>query len=64
MATGPGDGHKQWDKVLIEAPSMEHLLNAQKEIRARYGENFFNYFAHDYEDSGLGEIVWQALEDT
>ena len=58
-----GDGHKQWDKVLIEAPSMEHLLNAQKEIRAKYGENFFDYFAHDYEDAGLGEIVWQALED-
>ena len=36
-----GDGHKQYDKVLIEAPSMEHLLNAQKKIKEKYGEDFF-----------------------
>lgn len=58
-----GDGHKQWDKVLISAPSMEHLLNAQKEIREKYGDDFFDYFAHDYEDAGLGVKVWKALED-
>ena len=57
------DGHKQWDKVLIDAPSMEHLLEAQKKIKEKYGDDFFDYFAHDYEDAGLGIKVWRALED-
>ena len=59
-----GDGHKQWDKVLIEAPSMEHLLNAQNKLKKKYGNNFFDYYANEYQDPYLGEIVWQALIDT
>ena len=58
-----GDGHRQWNKVLIEAPSMEHLLEAQKQITEKYGDDFFNYFADNYEDGSLGVKIWKALEE-
>lgn len=56
-----GEGHKQWDKVLIEAPSMEHLLEAQKKIKAKYGENFFEGFATEWEEPTLTGKIWNAL---
>ena len=59
-----GDGHKQFNKILIDAPSMEHLLEAQKQIKAKYGEFFFSHFADEWEDSSIGDDVFQALEDT
>lgn len=58
------DGHGKWDKVLIEAPSMEHLLNAQKKIKAIYGEHFFDGMADEYEEPHFSEDVWQALKDS
>ena len=59
-----GDGHKQFEKILIDAPSMDHLLEAQKQIKAKYGEFFFSHFADSWEDSSIGDDVFQALEDT
>ena len=59
-----GDGHHQYEKVLIEAPSMEVLLEAQKKITAKYGEYFFENFANDYQESYLRTEHWQALIDT
>lgn len=59
-----GDGHSQYEKILIEAPSMDHLFMAQQIIKAKYGEYFFSHMAHDYEESYLGKEVWQALIDT
>ena len=56
-----GDGHKQWDKVLIEAPSMEHLLNAQNKIKEKYGEDFFDGFATEWEEPTLTGKIWNAL---
>ena len=58
------DGHGKWDKVLIDAPSMEHLLNAQKKIKAIYGEHFFDGMADQYEEPYFSEDVWQALKDS
>ena len=58
------DGHGRYETVLIEAPSMEHLLNAQIKIKEKYGEHFFSSFANDYEEPYIGEKVWQALIDT
>lgn len=58
------DGHGRCNKVLIEAPSMEHLLNAQKRIKEKYGEDFFHGFAEDYNEPYLSSIVWQALIET
>ena len=59
-----GDGHKQYEKILIDAPSMEYLLEAQKRIKDKYGEFFFSHFADEWEDSTIGDDVFQALEDT
>lgn len=58
------DGHGRYTTVLVEAPSMEHLLNAQIKIKEKYGKYFFTSFANDYGESYIGETVWQALIDT
>lgn len=55
------DGHGKYEKILIDAPSMEHLLKAQQVIKARFGDHFFDHMADDYEEPYLGEDVWEAL---
>lgn len=49
---------------MIDAPSMEHLLNAQKKIKAIYGDHFFDGMAAEYEEPHFSEDVWQALKDS
>ena len=58
------DGHGKYEKYLIEAPSMEHLLVAQIKIKTKYGYDFFRHMANDYDNSSFGKEVWQALIDT
>lgn len=58
------DGHGKYDKVLVEAPSMDALYNAQKCLCARYGNDFFDGYADRYEESTLSPKIWQALKDT
>ena len=59
------DGHGKYDDILIEAPSMEHLLNAQKAIKEIYGPTFFeDDFANDFEDPTFKPEIWQALKDS
>lgn len=57
------DGHGQSDKVLIEAPSMLQVLDAQRDIMEQYGEDFFKGYANKYEEPTLSRKVWQALVD-
>lgn len=58
------DGHGKYEKILIDAPSMEHLYNAQQTIKAEYGKDFFDNMADAYEEPHFGEVVWQALKDS
>ena len=58
------DGHGKYEKVLVEAPSMGHLLEAQKKIKAEYGEHFFHEMADEYCEPYFSETVWQALIDS
>ena len=58
------DGHGKYEKVLIEAPSMEHLRNAQIEIEKIYGKDFWRGFAEEYEESTFSEEVQAALIDS
>lgn len=58
------DGHGRYEKILIDAPSMQHLLDAEDRIRDQYGKSFFDQFADKYEESYLGEAVWDALIET
>ena len=58
------DGHGKYEKILIEAPSMEHLLNAQNKIKEVYGASFFSGMAEHYEEPHFTEDVWQALKDS
>ena len=57
------DGHGYYEKVLVEAPSMEGLLEAEKKIKEKYGEDFFEGFANQYEDCNLSNSVKQALNE-
>ena len=58
------DGHGKYEKVLVDAPSMELLRDAQEKIQQKYGENFFDNFASKYEEPYLSEDIWKALIDT
>ncbi len=58
------DGHGKYDKVLVDAPSMKALYDAQKCLCARYGNDFFDGYADQYEESTLSPVIWQALKDT
>lgn len=58
------DGHGKYDKVLVDAPSMTQLFNAQQAIKFEYGEHFFDGMADQYEEPHFSEDVWQALKDS
>lgn len=58
-----GDGHCQYEDVLVNINSMNDLLMAQKEIKKQYGETFFEDYANDYGQPKLSEQCWQALID-
>lgn len=58
------DGHGKYTNVLIEAPSMEQLRDAQDKIKEIYGEDFFDNFAQEYEEPFLGKKIWDALITT
>ena len=58
------DGHGKYEKILIEAPNMQFLRDAQIKIEERYGKHFWSGFADEYEDSTISEDVQQALIDS
>ena len=58
------DGHGEYKKVLINAPSMQHLLNAELKIKEKYGKDFFETFAQNYLERSLSEKNIQALKDS
>ena len=58
------DGHGRYEKILIDAPSMPHLRNAQIRIEEIYGKDFWSGFAEEYNESVISETVQQALLDT
>ena len=57
------DGHGKYVSVLVEAPSMELLLEAEKQIKEKYGNDFFDGFAENYEEPYLSERVKEALKE-
>lgn len=58
------DGHGKYEKILIDAPSMEHLLEAQKKITQDYDRFFWQGFAEEYEDPTITEDIMDALVKT
>ena len=58
------DGHGKYEKILIDAPSMQHLRNAQVKLEERYGKFFWSDFAQEYKNSMIGEDVQKALLET
>lgn len=58
------DGHGYYEKVLIDAPSMEHLLLAQQKIKNIYGKDFFKGFADKYQEPYFSDKIWESLIDT
>lgn len=58
-----GDGHGQYDDILIDINSMDDLLMAQEKIKQQYGEDFFKDYANAYGTPQLSKRCWQALID-
>ncbi len=58
------DGHGKYEKILVDAPSMNHLLEAQAKIKTIYGKFFFRGMADSYDEPYFEEEIWQALIDT
>lgn len=58
------DGHGHYEKILIDAPSMEHLLKAQEKIKEKCGKYFFEGMANRYEEPCLAPWVWKELINT
>ena len=59
-----GDGHKQYCNILVSAPSMEGVVDAQKFYEEKYGDEFWRNYADDYGDSSITPEIEQALLDT
>lgn len=57
------DGHGKYKKILVKAPSMELLLEAEKKIKEKYGNLFFEGFANEFEEPFLSEDVKNALKE-
>lgn len=58
------DGHGRACNILIEAPSMNHLLQAEIKIKDKYGKFFFENYAQSYDSPYFCDENWQALIDT
>lgn len=58
-----GDGHREFVNTWASCPDKKCFINAKENIKKIYGKNFFDGFAHDYEDDHLSSDVWQALYD-
>ena len=58
------DGHGQYTKVLIDAPSMAYVAGAQKRISYEYGEDFWNGFCQKYQDSSISDKIQEVLINT
>ena len=59
-----GDGHKQFENILVDISSKEKLIVAQHRIKLKYGNDFFKTFANEYQNPQLSKNNWQALIDT
>lgn len=58
------DGHGRYEKILIDAPNMQFLRDAQIKIEETYGKDFWHGFAEDYNESVISDTVQKALLDT
>ena len=58
------DGHGRYHNVLVDIHSMQELLEAEKDIKTKYGKYFFDDFANEYDTPRLSKECWQALMDT
>ena len=58
------DGHGRYEKILIEAPSMQQIRDAQIKIEEQYGKFFWSEFAEEYDNPTIGENVQKALLET
>jgi len=58
-----GDGHGQCENMLVDINSGQDLLEAEKAIKAEYGDDFFESFANGYEEPTISNKCWQALSD-
>ena len=58
------DGHGKYEKILIDAPSMQHVRDAQIRITEKYDRFFWSGFANEYEESYITEEIQNELIET
>lgn len=58
------DGHGKYEKILIDAPSMQHVRDAQMRITEKYDRFFWRGFANEYEESYITEEIQNELIET
>lgn len=56
-----GDGHCCKERILIDAPTKEHILNAQQFIKDEFGADLFEGMATEYEEPHFSHVVWDCL---
>lgn len=55
------DGHGKYEKVLIDAPSMQQIRNAQIGVEEKYGKDIWDGYAECYQEPYLSDKVKEAL---
>ena len=58
------DGHGMSKNVLVEAESMERLTKAIVKIKEKYGKDFFDNFANEYDSPTISRTILDALIET
>lgn len=58
------DGHGKCENMLVDINSLDELLEAEKDIKAKYGNDFFEGFANSDEEPQISKKCWQALIDS
>ena len=57
------DGHGKYDKLLIDAPGMLSLFEAQKKLKEKYGDKMFeDHFASFYEEPNVYLLFRKACD--
>lgn len=58
-----GDGHGQCEFVSVETPNPQLIFDIQARLKQKYGQDFFEGFANEYEEPYFSEKVCKALNE-
>ena len=59
-----GDGHGCYQDVYVSCPDKKFITDAVESIKNQYGKDFFQGFAHEYEEPFISYWVAEALSES